>query len=516
MRFVWMILIVFSISFTSCTQFKESAELSGSVLDSSFFSQYIHEFNKTNTEAIVNFIPDESALTWLGHNIPLFECPDKEIEKIYYYRWWTFRKHLKQTLDGFVFTEFITPVKHAGKYNTISCALGHHIAEGRWLRDDQYIDQYIQFWFRKNNGDPQQHIHQFSSWVPDAIYQRFLVNGDTSFVVDLLDVFIKDYERWEDERLLDSGLFWQHDVKDGMEESISGSRSDQNARPTINSYMYANALAIAEIGRLAKRQDIVHIFEERAEHIKKMVHENLWDSDANFFKVRFTDGILSDAREEIGYIPWMFDLVYDEQQYAQAWNQILDEQGFSAPWGLTTAERRHPRFRTHGTGSCEWDGAIWPFATSQTLKGLSNLLHHYKNHSMSGKHFFDALKVYAHSHQKNGYPYIGEYQDETTGEWLKGDNPRSIFYNHSTFCDLVISGLVGLQAQKNKVVISPLLPASEWDWFCLDNLKVRGHLLTIIWDESGKKYEHGKGLSVYVDKKLVARQLELSSITCDI
>ena len=41
------------------------------------------------------------------------------------------------------------------------------------------------------------------------------------------------------------GLFWQHDVRDGMEESISGSRRVRNARPTLNSYMYANAVAIS-------------------------------------------------------------------------------------------------------------------------------------------------------------------------------------------------------------------------------------------------------------------------------
>ena len=37
---------------------------------------------------------------------------------------------------------------------------------------------------------------------------------------------------------------------------------------------------------------------------------------------------------------------------------------------LTTAERRHPEFRTRGVGKCEWDGAIWPFASAQTLTCL--------------------------------------------------------------------------------------------------------------------------------------------------
>ena len=51
------------------------------------------------------------------------------------------------------------------------------------------------------------------------------------------------------------GLFWQYDVADGMEESISGSRTAKNIRPTINSYMAANARAIAQIAGLAGRRD---------------------------------------------------------------------------------------------------------------------------------------------------------------------------------------------------------------------------------------------------------------------
>ena len=50
-------------------------------------------------------------------------CPDAELEETYYFRWWTFRKHIRQTPQGFVVTEFLAPVRHAGPYNTISCAV---------------------------------------------------------------------------------------------------------------------------------------------------------------------------------------------------------------------------------------------------------------------------------------------------------------------------------------------------------------------------------------------------------
>src|SRR5699024_12429292 len=107
---------------------------------------YVTYFNNMEEEVVKNYITNAEPYDWLKENIPLFEAPDSAIEQTYYYRWWTYRKHLKKSPEGFVFTEFILPVGHAGKYNTVSCALGHHIYEGRWLNDDKYIDQYITFW----------------------------------------------------------------------------------------------------------------------------------------------------------------------------------------------------------------------------------------------------------------------------------------------------------------------------------------------------------------------------------
>jgi hypothetical protein len=202
-----------------------------------------------------------------------------------------------------------------------------------------------------------------------------------------------------------------------------------------------------------------------------------------------------------------------------AWDQLIDTAGFKAPWGLTTAERREPTFRTRGSGhSCEWDGALWPFASSQTLRGLSNLLTNYKNHGkMTPKVFYDELHQYAASHQKNGKPYIGEYQDEKNGEWLKGDNPRSSFYNHSTFCDLVISDLIGVKPRlDNKFELYPLIPKEKWAWFKLSNLSYHGKTITLIWDQTGKKYNRGKGFLIFVNGKKIYHGTQLKPVTLEL
>ena len=483
------------------------------VLQPSTYAHYATEFNRFVPETITNYVSDAQSWDWMQKEIPLFECPDSEVQEIYYFRWWSFRKHLVQSPQGFVFTEFFTPVKHAGIFNTISCAASFHVDEGRWLHDQTYVDDYIRFWLTGDSGKPEPKFHSYSSWLDSAIYDHYLVDHDANFATNLLPALVADYQVWQQEHQT-NGLYWSFDVRDGMEESISGSRKNHNLRPTINSYMFANAGAIANLARLAGQKPLASEYQHTADALRKLTEKSLWDNDDQFFKVRFDNGKLSDAREEIGYIPWMFELPGQDKKYAAAWLQLTNTRGFDAPYGITTAERRHPLFRTHGVGNCEWDGAVWPFGTCETLYGLANSLRDYKHNVLTSRDYFDAFLTYVHSQHADGKPYIGEYLDEVTGDWINGRADRSRYYNHSTFADLLITGVVGLRPRADDVVeIQPLLPAGTWDWFCLDDVSYHGHSLTIIWDKSGNHYGHGQGLIVLADGVEIAHGHDLSKLT---
>jgi len=481
------------------------------VLKAADFKHYVDYFNNMEDENIVLAIPNAKAWDWMNGNIPLFECPQQNFEEIYYYRWWTYRKHILKTPVGLALTEFLVQRSYADKYNLIACAYGHHVYEGRWLHDQTLLDEYTKVWFRGDSGKPMKKWHGFSSWAADAIYNRYLVNKDKSYVVGLLPDLVSDYKVWETEKKLPSGLFWQTDVKDGMEETISGGRREKNARPTINSYMYGNADAISKIAILANDNKTSSVYQSKADTIKQLVQQKLWNKNQQFFETLKQADTSASVKEEIGFTPWYFNL--PDAGYEAAWATLNDNKVFCAPFGITTADRSHPQFRTHGCCKCEWDGAVWPFATSQTLTAMANLHNNYKQSVIVDSSYFDLLETYVESQYYRGRPYVGEYLDEKTGYWLKGDEERSRYYNHSTFNDLIITGLVGLRPRADETIeINPMLPANKWDWFCLDNVLYHGKILTIIWDKDGAKYKKGKGFSVWVDDKKMASALTLQKL----
>ena len=151
------------------------------VLKAEAFRHYVEDFNKNDNELYKNFYPNTAAWDFLKDNIPLLDCPDEEILTTYYFRWWTYRKHIRQTPVGFVVDEFLPTVGWAGKYNTINCAAGHHIREGRWLADPKYMNDYIAFWFTKDAAP-----RNYSFWAADSVWQRYCVSGDPAEAVRLL------------------------------------------------------------------------------------------------------------------------------------------------------------------------------------------------------------------------------------------------------------------------------------------------------------------------------------------
>lgn len=494
------------------------------ILNRSLIDFYVEQFNRHDKELYIQYIPNDQSRDFLLDNIPLFECPNKTLEEIYYFRWWTFRKHLKLTPDGFIITEFLPEVSWAGKYNGICCPAWFHFREGRWLHNSVFLTDYANYWLRRGGS-----LRSYSFPVTDALYQYSLVAGNNNLLYKYFFELKENYFAWKETNYnTDTGLYWQIDGKDGMEVSIGGS----GYRATINSYMYADAKVLYNIA-LENRDSLFFVFKEDAETLKSNTFLKLWDESAEFLKVlpKSQDAILKDVRELHGYTPWAFNM--PDSQYAIAWKYLMDSKHFFAPYGLTTAEQCHPGFKIAYEGHhCQWNGPSWPFATSMTLTGLANLLNNQEQNYISKYDYYTLLSLYANSQYRRNekgelIPWIDENLNPYTGDWIarsiilekEPNQPqeRGGYYNHSLFCDLIISGLAGIRPdESNELIINPLIPEGVWTYFCLDNVLYHGKIISVLYDKTGKKYNKGQGFTIFVNGKKQAHSSKLCKLKIEL
>jgi hypothetical protein len=473
---------------------------------------------------------DNKDWDWYKANIPFFECPDADIQTTYYYRWELLTKHLTYGSPncGYSFTEFIDRPFWSGTYGAISCPAGHQLYEARWLRDPQFARDYARYWFHTSGAQPR----NYSTWLADSVWALQRVHPDDAFVKDLLPELKKNYEGWEKRHFVpEVGLFWQTGHDDGMEYNINSRqtrdivRGAPAYRPTLNAYLWADALAIARIADLAGDKTTADAYRAKAAGLKENLQKKLWDpkrqfffplsqrdEEADEFKVKaltLTHQTGRHAgskygRELIGYVPWQFGMPDAGKEYEAAWKKLMDKDGFAAPFGPTTVERNDPMFLLKDT-CCWWSGQSWPYATTQTLKALANLLQDCDPKAVTSADYLKLLQTFAKTHRKNGKPYLAEACHPDTGSFAGHDSyNHSEHYFHSSFNDLVITGLVGLRTRDDDLLeVKPLAP-TDWSYFALSDVPYRGHRVSILWDREGTRYKLGKGFRLFADGKELA------------
>ena len=364
--------------------------------------EYVARFNRKDVELYTNAISNAEAEGFMLGNCPRFACPNKDIERTYYFRWWTFRKHLKRREQGtgnreqarWCVTEFLPKVSWSGTDNTIVCPAGHHLREARWLRDGVYASDLARFWL----ADPQAgHRWKYSSWLYTATCLAAEVIGDDRLPESLLDAAVSYYSHWEEG--VDRGAwpekgkahmggdgkggFTSIDNCEGTEISLGGN----GYKPLMASAMWSEAKTIAEVARKCGRTDLARTFAEKAEVARRSMIAHCWNPDLGFFTTAKTNGTKGVVRELHGYAPWYFGMPTDACR--PDWAQLSDPQGFAARYGLTFPERRAPGFTIDYAGhECKWNGPSWPFATSIALTALANDLQAQSNNRTIEQSFF--------------------------------------------------------------------------------------------------------------------------------
>jgi hypothetical protein len=456
---------------------------------------------------------------WYVDNIPFFECADKQLEDVYYYRWKMYKAHIRNTGNNqYVITEFINHVSWDREpFCTINAASMHHIYEGRWLKDDRYMNSYIDYLYNLGGND-----RRYSESVADATYARYLMNGDSEFITSLLDSMISVYNGWYDHWDSTKQMYYIPAMPDATEYTIAsidasggkdGFEGGDAFRPTINSYMYGNALAISKIAALKKDLATSERFGDHASHLKNTVEKNLWNDSLNHFidrykvdnqYVHYWDFIR--GRELAGMAPWYFNLPSDDKKFHKQWKHVTDTTHLLGKYGFRTNEPAYEfyfhQFLWHeGKRGSQWNGPSWPYQSSQTLTGMANVLQRYNQDVITSSDYLKLLRLYAQQHYlPNGKINLVENYDPNLGGPIV-HYYWSNHYNHSSYNNLILAGLCGIQPEGgDSLTIHPLVDSSI-PYFRVSELMYHGHRLTILYDEDGSKYGLGKGVNVFVDGK---------------
>jgi hypothetical protein len=150
---------------------------------------------------------------------------------------------------------------------------------------------------------------------------------------------------------------------------------------------------------------------------------------------------------------------------------------------------------------------VAPFSVSFALSALA------RSKRPDNGFFYRLLKQYASSHRLNPTDpstplWIDENMNPDTGDWIsrtrlslwsdsggwdkgKGDEERGKDYNHSTFCDIVISGLFGVKVVNKKLSAKPLFP-KNWESASLRRIPFAGKLWRVDYGKSGVKITEDK------------------------
>ncbi|MEO8601561.1 MAG: hypothetical protein ABI629_03185 [bacterium] len=484
---------------------------------------------------------------WFAERVPYFDAPDPDFKKMWYYRWWVVRFSMVEMatpdLKGFAFYE-----GKLGFDNPIGFAVPLQIKELTYSRDpvlalDQLENSYRN---RAPNGavvDPPGSPYwneTYSHWIaaaaaelhrvqpipPDTL-RRLLpwMAGDVRAWMTAYDTDGDGLPEREQPRVtgydLDILSYWY----------FSGTRLDQEVAPPalervdFASFVYANAIGVAELADAAGDTTLAEEFRGRAKRIRDATLAHLWDDQTHFFyPQRASDDARAPIRELHGFFPFTTLLAPNEPRYTSALAALVDPEDFWARYPPVITSLQH-----YKTWTWDMDGLsrnIAPHPISMGARTALQAIKHYSNHPITPALFMEMMHryndlIYPRVHPQdptwrpNAHEYYSKWEPYAQSPRPK---PSDISHDfHSMYISLVVEGVVGLTPRiDERIELEPM--ALEWDYFALDGLRYRGHDLTIIWDrpDGDVRYRgYPEGFSLYIDGQLAFTRPDLAHVVYD-
>ncbi len=478
---------------------------------------------------------------WFDDNCPRFECDDPYMKKCWWYRMFIMRHCLSRACVGNLPHPYFFEGTHESHFpRLIAFSSPHIIDEARWLRNGDYAwgqvlnhvrnpddkdGYFVSARVDKKGGD-------YNNWITAAAWGLYMVHPNRTRLEKSLPAMMADVRgtlkfydpdgnllpaprsHWTTGMEFQPSFFYFNDFDDTLPEA-------KLERPDFATYLYANAQAVAFACRELDQAKLGAEFDHLAQRIHQAVMAGMWDGkDEFFYSIRQGDRAVAEVREVVGFYPFAFQMTGNET--VGAFKHLVDPAEFWTPFPPATVTKKCPAYtpkpehwpakggKTHG---CMWNGPSWPHATSVVLNALAAVVQNYRQDHARPEHFWRMLDRFTHMHFAGddlGQPLLREYNHGETGEATGCPD-----YFHSTYCDIIVRHVVGLQPGGfDRLTLRPI--PGPLKRFSLTGVRYRNHTLDIVYNsvEAGRAGE--VGLRVWVDGQPAAYRDSLGELTVDL
>ncbi len=445
---------------------------------------------------------------WFSENVPVFDCEDPDVEKIYYYRFYLIYRSIHEPSlwikDHPIPGKCMYESPYGSWFGTvIGLPIPWQIGESSWLKNTSVTENQIKNW-SENRVNHQNYI-QFTPW---AVWQYYKLHGSKEWLASIYDGFAKYGKNivsanevpitdgsWKTGaeyqpafyQYTDEPWDWRYDnegVKIGFKRKAIY-RADEI------SYTVLSLKGCAEMARELGHDVDCAEFLAAAEKLTDFIKEKLWDNEKKFF---YGYDPAVEKRCDMaacydGFAPYIGNIV--GKKYFSGFEKLWEEDGFFSEYGALSAERSCPMFwydnciagptvssvaEPHEYG-CSWNGPVWPYANSVVSQALGTAA---KIDSRFADRWLDFFKGYTELH----FMY-GDRATPVICEHYRPDDGASFSpffdYFHSGWIDQFMHFYAGIQIQGNGVVFKPFAK----DAFSLRGVKIGDNLYDFIRHEDG-------------------------------
>lgn len=447
----------------------------------------------------------ENTKSWIDfftRQVPRFDCSDRSLNELYYFRWFL----LKFSTAGGNLGFFKYPVTMEGRaaFQTYCCysapfmAFDLNWADGADVGFGQIANMAVAAypdgrfpWYcspRTNHVKLDHPSATGQSLLPWAAWRHYQIHGRKDMIAQVYPAMRKDMDWWiRDRDPKHTGLFEiDHQLETGMDDlhrRWTGAKPRRYQAIDATCYAVLNLRAVANMARLLGDATAAGYYDAYADKSAHALNTLCWDSTLQRYRDRNPEtGELSDYNSITIFYP-LFAGIAGKAQLPMIERYLLNPKEYALPYPVPALSKSDPEF---DPAHRYWAGLTWPATNSHVVEGFISTSKRLDRALLpKAAHLFRQIAELQLRPRADFY----EHYNPITGQ------PLSTFrdYMHSWWIDLYVRHVAGLMPQDDGSLVIDPIPLGLTR-FSLEGAMIRSHAIDVSYNSPDP------GLVVRVDR----------------